>query len=143
LHKVSDAKVPDDRLHQRRRQWLERIAGCGCDAVGLDWATDWHRRATVGAASLCRATWILKSCGQRRRRSKAKRAVILNAAERGGPHFQTRPWVLPQTAARKHRYMGDWACVFTRHSGRGLQRSLREIGGKPRRAWLREALTKS
>jgi len=29
--------------------WLEEIAGCGCDAVGLDWSTDVGKaRATVG-----------------------------------------------------------------------------------------------
>ncbi|TMG85523.1 MAG: uroporphyrinogen decarboxylase [Betaproteobacteria bacterium] len=31
-------------------QWLERIAGCGCDAIGLDWTTDLAAaRARVGA----------------------------------------------------------------------------------------------
>jgi uroporphyrinogen decarboxylase len=50
LHQECKAKVPTIVFTKGGGQWLERIAGCGCDAVGLDWTTDMAvARATVGS----------------------------------------------------------------------------------------------
>jgi uroporphyrinogen decarboxylase len=50
LHQLCGTKVPTIVFTKGGGQWLERIASCGCDAVGLDWTSDMSfARATVGA----------------------------------------------------------------------------------------------
>jgi uroporphyrinogen decarboxylase len=44
IHDHDGRKVPRIIFTKGGGQWLESIAGCGCDAVGLDWTTD------IGAA---------------------------------------------------------------------------------------------
>jgi uroporphyrinogen decarboxylase len=49
-HLRTAAPVPTIVFTKGGGQWLERIAACGCDAVGLDWTTDLAAaRARVGA----------------------------------------------------------------------------------------------
>jgi uroporphyrinogen decarboxylase len=48
--KATGTVVPTIVFTKGGGQWLERIAACGCDAVGLDWTTDLAAaRARVGA----------------------------------------------------------------------------------------------
>jgi uroporphyrinogen decarboxylase len=47
---AAGATVPTIVFTKGGGQWLDRIAGCGCDAVGLDWTTDIAvARAGIGA----------------------------------------------------------------------------------------------
>ena len=46
LREHDGRRVPRIAFTKGGGQWLESIAGCGCDAVGLDWTTD------IGAARL-------------------------------------------------------------------------------------------
>jgi uroporphyrinogen decarboxylase len=50
LRELSDAGAPTIVYTKGGGQWVERIAACGCDAIGLDWTSDLARvRAAVGA----------------------------------------------------------------------------------------------
>jgi uroporphyrinogen decarboxylase len=48
--RAAGSSVPTIVFTKGGGQWLERIAGCGCSAVGLDWTTDMAAaRARVGS----------------------------------------------------------------------------------------------
>ena len=56
-------------------QWLEQIAACGCDAVGLTGPWTWRRRVAAPATRLrSRATWIPWRCSAAATPSGPRRA---------------------------------------------------------------------
>jgi uroporphyrinogen decarboxylase len=80
-------------------QWLERIAACGCDAVGIDWTTDIGlARARIGARVAVQGNLdpqVLLSDPQAIEREA--RAVLLAAGAQPGHIFNLGHGVLPQT----------------------------------------------
>ena len=99
LHQVCDAKVPTIVFTKGGGQWLERIAGCGCDAVALDWTTDMAAaRATVGARVALQGNLdpqvLLTAPAAIEREARA----VLDAAGPGPGHiFNLGHGILPQT----------------------------------------------
>jgi len=89
LHKVSDAKVPTI-VFSKAAVNGQRIAGCGCDAVGLDWTTDMataapRRRPRRFAGHLDPQVLLTTPTA-----IESEAPLILNRCRAGaGPHFQT------------------------------------------------------
>jgi len=80
-------------------QWLERIAACGCDAVGLDWTTDiGAARSRVGARVALQGNLdpqvLLTSVEAIEREA---REVLVAAGPQPGHIFNLGHGVLPQT----------------------------------------------
>jgi len=80
-------------------QWLERIAACGCDAVGIDWTTDiGAARARVGARVAVQGNLdpqVLLTTPAAIEREAG--AVLLAAGPQPGHIFNLGHGVLPQT----------------------------------------------
>jgi len=80
-------------------QWLERIAECGCDAVGVDWTTDiGAARARIGARVAVQGNLdpqVLLTSPEAIEREA--RAVLLAAGAQPGHIFNLGHGVLPQT----------------------------------------------
>ena len=80
-------------------QWLERIAACGCDAVGIDWTTDiGAARARIGARVAVQGNLdpqVLLTTRQAIEREA--RAVLLAAGPEPGHIFNLGHGILPQT----------------------------------------------
>ena len=99
LSRVCDVAVPTIVFTKGGGQWLERIAGCGCDAVGLDWTTDMAAaRATVGERVAVQGNLdpqvLLTTPGAIESQARA----VLDAAGPGPGHiFNLGHGVLPQT----------------------------------------------
>jgi uroporphyrinogen decarboxylase len=80
-------------------QWLEHIAGCGCDAVGVDWTTDiGAARVRIGARVAVQGNLdpqVLLTNPEAIEREA--RAVLLAAGPQPGHIFNLGHGVLPQT----------------------------------------------
>ena len=80
-------------------QWLESIAACGCDAVGIDWTTDiGAARARVGAGIAVQGNLdpqVLLTTPEAIEREAG--AVLLAAGRQPGHIFNLGHGVLPQT----------------------------------------------
>jgi uroporphyrinogen decarboxylase len=80
-------------------QWLERIADCGCDALGIDWTTDiGAARARVGARVAVQGNLdpqVLLTTPQAIERQA--RAILLAAGSQPGHIFNLGHGVLPRT----------------------------------------------
>ncbi|MDQ2962241.1 MAG: uroporphyrinogen decarboxylase [Pseudomonadota bacterium] len=99
LHEVSDTKVPVIVFTKGGGQWLERIAGCGCDAVGLDWTTDMAvARATVGGRVALQGNLDPQVLLTTPAAVESEARAVLHAAGPGPGHiFNVGHGILPQT----------------------------------------------
>ena len=99
LHQECGAKVPTIVFTKGGGQWLERIAGCGCDAVGLDWTTDMaSARATVGSRVALQGNLDPQVLLTMPAAIESEAHVVLDAAGPGPGHiFNLGHGVLPQT----------------------------------------------
>ena len=118
-------------------QWLERIAGCGCSAIGLDWMTDLAgARARVGARVALQGNLdpqVLLSTP----------ADPRGCRTRAGLYFQSGPWDRPRDAPGARRHPGGLrACPVGRPLGPETDFRRREIAANPRGASLFGGLTK-
>jgi uroporphyrinogen decarboxylase len=99
LHEACGASVPTIVFTKGGGQWLERIAGCGCDAVGIDWTTDiGAARARIGARVAVQGNLdpqILLTTPEAIEREA--RAVLQAAGPDPGHIFNLGHGVLPQT----------------------------------------------
>lgn len=99
LRKTGGAGVPTIIFTKGGGQWLERIAGCGCDAVGIDWTTDiGAARARVGARVAVQGNLdpqVLLTTPQAIEREA--RAILLAAGSQPGHIFNLGHGVLPRT----------------------------------------------
>src|SRR2546428_1849007 len=80
-------------------QWLERIAGCGCDAIGLDWTTDLAAaRATVGSRVAIQGNLDPQVLLTTPAAIESEARAVLRAAGPGPGHiFNLGHGILPQT----------------------------------------------
>jgi uroporphyrinogen decarboxylase len=99
LHATCGTAVPTIFFAKGGGQWLERIAGCGCDAVGIDWTTDiGAARARIGARVAVQGNLdpqVLLTTPQAIEREA--RGVLLAAGAQPGHIFNLGHGVLPQT----------------------------------------------
>jgi uroporphyrinogen decarboxylase len=99
LHETSGAIVPTIVFTKGGGQWLERIAACGCDAVGIDWMTDiGAARARIGNRVSVQGNLdpqILLTTPPTI--ETEARAVLLAAGPEPGHIFNLGHGVLPQT----------------------------------------------
>jgi uroporphyrinogen decarboxylase len=99
LHRECDAKVPTIVFTKGGGQWLERIAGCGCDAVGLDWTTDIATaRAAVGSRVALQGNLDPQVVLTTPATIEAEARAVLDAAGAAPGHiFNLGHGILPQT----------------------------------------------
>ena len=99
LHQECETKVPTIVFTKGGGQWLERIAGCGCDAVGLDWTTDMATaRATIGGRVALQGNLDPQVLLTTPPAIENEARVVLDAAGPGPGHiFNLGHGVLPQT----------------------------------------------
>ena len=99
LRNACAASVPTIIFTKGGGQWLERIAGCGCDAVGIDWTTDiGAARALVGARVAVQGNLdpqVLLTTPQAIEREA--RAILRAAGSQPGHIFNLGHGVLPRT----------------------------------------------
>jgi uroporphyrinogen decarboxylase len=99
LHAACGPSVPSIVFTKGGGQWLERIAACGCDAVGVDWTTDIGvARARVGARVAVQGNLdpqVLLTTPEAIEREAG--AVLLAAGAQPGHIFNLGHGVLPQT----------------------------------------------
>jgi len=94
-----DASVPMIVFTKGGGQWLERIADCGCDAVGLDWTTDLQAaRSRVGSRVALQGNLDPQALLSTPRSIEAEAQAILDAA---GPEpgfiFNLGHGIVPET----------------------------------------------
>jgi uroporphyrinogen decarboxylase len=99
LQETCGAIVPTIVFTKGGGQWLERIAACGCDAVGIDWTTDiGAARARIGARVSVQGNLdpqVLLTTPQTI--ESEARALLLAAGPEPGHIFNLGHGVLPQT----------------------------------------------
>ena len=99
LHETCGAIVPTIVFTKGGGQWLERIAACGCDAVGIDWTTDiGAARARFGARVSVQGNLdpqVLLTTPQTI--ESEARALLLAAGPEPGHIFNLGHGVLPRT----------------------------------------------
>jgi uroporphyrinogen decarboxylase len=99
LRETCGAIVPTIIFTKGGGQWLERIAACGCDAVGIDWTTDiGAARARIGNRVSVQGNLdpqVLLTTPQAI--ETEARAVLLAAGPEPGHIFNLGHGVLPQT----------------------------------------------
>jgi len=100
LHQIRGTKVPTIVFTKGGGQWLERIAGCGCDAVGLDWTTDMAAaRGTVGARVALQGNLDPQVLLTTPAAIEREACAVLDAAGPGAGHiFNLGHGILPQTS---------------------------------------------
>jgi uroporphyrinogen decarboxylase len=95
-----DCRVPTIVFTKGGGQWLDRIAACGCDAVGLDWTTDiGAARRRVGSRVAVQGNldpMILLTTPEAT--SDGARAVVRAAGPEPGHIFNLGHGILPSTA---------------------------------------------
>ncbi|MDQ6916811.1 MAG: uroporphyrinogen decarboxylase [Pseudomonadota bacterium] len=114
-------------------QWLESIADCGCDGVGLDWTTDiGAARRQVGARVALQGNldpMVLLTTPEATR--EAALAVVRSAGLRPGHIFNLGHGILPSTPPENVAVL-----VETVHAESRKQRAA-NVPGDPRRAKTR------
>ena len=94
-----DCRVPTIVFSKGGGQWLERIAACGCDAVGLDWTTDiGAARRLVGARVALQGNldpMALATTPEATR--EAALAILRSAGSEPGHVFNLGHGILPST----------------------------------------------
>jgi uroporphyrinogen decarboxylase len=117
-----DCRLPAIVFTKGGGQWLERIAACGCDAVGLDWTTDIAAaRRQVGARVALQGNldpMVLLTTPEATR--EAAIAVIRAAGPEPGHIFNLGHGILPSTPPENVA-----ALVATVHAESRLQRAVR------------------
>jgi uroporphyrinogen decarboxylase len=115
-----NCRVPTIVFTKGGGQWLDRIAACGCDAVGLDWTTDiGAARRQVGARVALQGNldpMVLLTTPEATR--EAALAVIRAAGPEPGHIFNLGHGILPSTAPENVA-----ALVATVHAESRLQRA--------------------
>lgn len=95
-----DCRVPTIVFTKGGGQWLDRIAACGCDAVGLDWTTDiGAARRQVGARVALQGNldpMVLLTTPEATR--DAALAIVRAAGSEPGHIFNLGHGILPSTA---------------------------------------------
>ena len=99
LRRESSAHAPAIVFTKGGSQWLERIAGCGCEAVGLDWTADIaSARAKVGARVALQGNLDPLVLLTTQAAIEAEVRAVLNAAGPAPGHiFNLGHGILPKT----------------------------------------------